>query len=399
MLWVSLISYLDRNTLAVLAPTILRETSLTAAEYGWVISAFSVAYMVANPLWGRLLDQWGVRWGMYAAVSLWTLASAGHALVNGFLGFALMRALLGFGEGATFPGGLRTVMQTLPPHLRSRGLAVAYSGGSLGAVVTPLIVTPIALQWGWRAAFLFTGLVGFAWLVWWSVVSRHPELRSKPVATASGAIPPKLRWYDLRLWSYGVLYAFGALPIAFVLYGTALYLNQALALNQAWIGALLWIPPLGWECGYFFWGWLADRAAKRHRVRLPALRRLLASTALLAGFLALVPWVDSLWGVMALLWLAMFDAAGFIVLSIAYATDVFTAQHAGLISGVGAGAWAALVALAMPVFGALFEQQLWVRAFLLAASAPVIGWLVWLGAESSRTTETQLEQGGMDPTG
>lgn len=153
MLLVSLISYIDRNTLALLSPTILKETGLTAEQYGWVISAFSLAYMLANPLWGKWLDRFGLRLGMLLAVSIWTVASASHAVAAGFLGFVLVRALLGFGEGATFPGGLRTVTQTLPLSLRARGVAVAYSGGSLGAVVTPLIITPLALAFGWRAAF------------------------------------------------------------------------------------------------------------------------------------------------------------------------------------------------------------------------------------------------------
>jgi ACS family hexuronate transporter-like MFS transporter len=156
MLLVSFISYIDRNTLALLAPTILEETRLSAQQYGFIISSFSIAYTVGNPVWGHFLDQWGLRAGMSVAVAFWTFASAAHAFVGSFLGFAVARAGLGFGEGATFPGGLRAAVQTLPPSKRSRGIAVAYSGGSLGAIVTPIVVTPIALWWGWRAAFIFT---------------------------------------------------------------------------------------------------------------------------------------------------------------------------------------------------------------------------------------------------
>src|SRR5437016_398226 len=115
MMLVSMISYIDRNTLALLAPTILRDTHLSAEQYGFIISAFSVAYMLGNPIWGRILDRVGLRVGMTAAVSLWTLASVSHAFATGFQIFAAARGALGFGEGATFPGGLRTVMQTLPP--------------------------------------------------------------------------------------------------------------------------------------------------------------------------------------------------------------------------------------------------------------------------------------------
>src|SRR5258707_2147992 len=165
MLLVSLISYIDRNTLALLAPTILKETGLSGEQYGFIISAFSIAYMVGNPVWGMLLDRFGLRSGMSLAVGFWTIASAAHAFAGGFLSFGFARGLLGFGEGATFPGGLRTVAQTLPVRSRSRGIAVAYSGGSLGAIITPLLVTPIALRFGWSGAFRFTGFVGRFWML------------------------------------------------------------------------------------------------------------------------------------------------------------------------------------------------------------------------------------------
>src|SRR5689334_10987294 len=185
MLAVSLISYIDRNTLAILAPAILKETGLTTEQYGFIISAFSIAYMLSNPAWGWILDRAGLRRGMGAAVACWTAASMAHAFAGGVWSFAAARTALGFGEGATFPGGLRTVVQTLPPEKRGRGLAVAYSGGSLGSVVTPLIVTPVFLLWGWRGAFWFTGVIGVAWLGVWAVVSQRPDIRRKPPVTSA----------------------------------------------------------------------------------------------------------------------------------------------------------------------------------------------------------------------
>src|SRR6266545_3098700 len=102
MLLVSLISYIDRNTLAILAPVILKETHLTSQQYGFIISAFSIAYMVGNPVWGYILDRVGLRLGMGTAVLAWTVASVSHAFAGGLTGFAIARAALGFGEGATF---------------------------------------------------------------------------------------------------------------------------------------------------------------------------------------------------------------------------------------------------------------------------------------------------------
>ena len=368
MLAVSLISYIDRNALAILAPTILRETGLSGQQYGFVISAFSIAYMLANPLWGRLLDRFGLRRGMSVAVGCWTLASMSHAFTGGLAGFGAARAALGFGEGATFPGGLRTVVQTLPPDQRGRGLAVAFSGGSLGAVLAPLIVTPVFHWWGWRAVFWFTGLIGAAWLLLWSVVSRRPEIRaSRPVSKTT---TPGPRWGDPALWAYLLAYALGALPLGFVLYSAALYLAKPLGCSQELIGRVLWIPPLGWEAGYFCWGWLADRG------RVPLRNLVLIATALGLPF-AVIPYLHSIAAVLGLLFLAMFAASGFIVLPVTYANSVYGSDHAGLIAGAGAGAWSAAVALMMPYFGRLFDQRNYSLAFWTAASLPLAGSLAW----------------------
>ncbi|GIU79846.1 MAG: hexuronate transporter [Bryobacteraceae bacterium] len=383
MLLASLISYIDRNTLALLAPTILSECGLTAEQYGWILSSFSVAYMAGNPLWGRWLDRAGVRRTMGAAVSLWTAASAAHALLSSFWSFAAARALLGFGEGATFPGGLRTVVQTLPEGLRSRGAALAYSGGSLGAVLTPVIITPVFAAFGWRAAFLFTGVIGLLWLLLWRRVSLREELRRPHVA--ANRPQARLDWRDRRLWAFIASYALGCLPLAFVLYQAPLYFGRALGKTQIEIGRVLWIPPLGWECGYFFWGWLADRLARGREDSTSVFRAL--TLAALAGTLPLAfgARIGSFGWLLALLFWAMFIAGGNVIVSLSYATRVVAPEHAGLLAGLGAGSWSAFVALAMPFFGRLMDQRAWDEAFFAAAAIPVAGFSLWLALARRKT--------------
>ena len=377
MLLVSLISYIDRNTLALLSPTILSETGMTAEQYGWIISAFSIAYMVSNPVWGKLLDRFGLPSGMTAAVSFWTLASAAHAFAVGFWSFAAARLALGFGEGATFPGGLRAAVQSLPAHLCSRGIAISYSGGSLGAVVTPLIVTPIAKMWGWRGAFWFTGAVGVAWLIVWAFVGRREDMKSTASrVTAETAI----QWRDKRLWAFMAAYALGGFPLAFVLYQSALYLNRQIGMSQLEVGAVLWIPPLGWEVGYFAWGWLTDTSLRRNADSPLRAYRWLMGVAMVLGLpLLIVPslGVQHKWLIMFQLFFAMFAAAGFVIGPVSYATRAFSRRNAGLIAGLGAGSWGAFVALAMPWIGRMFDQKDYAAAFWFTALCPAIGYAVW----------------------
>jgi ACS family hexuronate transporter-like MFS transporter len=380
MLLVSLISYIDRTTLALLAPTILHETGLNAEQYGYIISAFSVAYMLSNPVWGVILDRAGLRRGMTAAVGCWTAASVAHAFASGLWSFGAARAALGFGEGATFPGGYRTVVQTLPAEQRGRGLAVAYSGGSLGAVATPLIVTPIFLWWGWRGAFWFTGVIGAAWICLWAVVARRPDIARRNTAHKTSKVPaPSLR--DARLWAFMSAYALGALPLGFVLYSASLYLAKPLGYSQLVIGKVLWIPPLGWEVGYFVWGWLCDRDLRKGLPRIRSLSRMMAGCAALSLAFAAIPWVTNLAAVMAGMFVEMFVASGFVVLSVAYATHVYSADHAGLIAGVGAGSWSFLVAILMPWCGHRFDQQQYFLVFWIVTAIPLVGFGFWIVLE------------------
>jgi MFS transporter, ACS family, hexuronate transporter len=363
MMLVSTISYIDRNTLALLAPTILREAHLSNEQYGFIISAFSMAYMVGNPLWGMILDRIGVRAGMTAAVSIWTLASVAHVFAFGLRGFAIARTVLGFGEGATFPGSLRTVVQTLRPEQRSRGIAVAYSGGSLGAVITPIIITPIAAMWGWRGAFWATGAVGTAWLLLWAVVSPRENVSRAPK-------PDAPKFTDPRVWAFLAAYALGAFPSGFVLYQASIYLTAAFSKSQLELGKVLWIPPLGWEIGYFFWGWAMDRFAS-------AMRRQFLVLMLLSTPLVLIPHVHSYSLTLAMMFFAMFITSGFIIGAVAYATHHFSSDHAGFIAGLGAGSWSLVIALVMPGVGRLFDLHRYDVAFAIAALLPIAGCAAW----------------------
>jgi ACS family hexuronate transporter-like MFS transporter len=267
------------------------------------------------------------------------------------------------------PGGLRTVVQTLPARQRGRGLAVAYSGGSLGAVITPLVVTPIFQLWGWRGAFWFTGLIGAAWLAMWSVISKRPDICIVAKPSAARADGPTLR--DRPLWAFMCAYALGALPLGFVLYSASIYLAGPLHCTQTFIGKVLWIPPMGWEVGYFVWGWISDRYPD-------ARARLITACCVLNLAFAAIPLVDSTLAVLLLMFLAMFVASGFVVLSVGYATSVYAIDHAGLIAGVGAGSWSAMVALAMPIFGRMFDRHNYSLAFWIATAVPVLGWALWM---------------------
>jgi len=366
----SWLSYVDRQVLAVLSPMILRDTHLSVAAYADAVSAFSVAYMIANPLWGSILDRIGLRRGMLMAVGIWTAASVAHAWVAGLLGFATARAVLGFGEGATFPGGLRTAADSLPPDRRSRGMAIAYSGSTLGAIVTPLIVTPIALAFGWRVAFLITGGLGCLWLGLWTAISRPPWLL--PSRRTSKMVWPNLK--ERRFWMLFVGMGLGGAPLGTVLTLSPVYLNRVLGMTQAELGNILWAPTLGWGIGYYFWGWIADRTVGDNQRPV----RLYLLLAILSAPIVLVTRTDSRFGVLALFFWGMFIAVGFITLSLHVAAHAYPRSQTGLVGGIGSGAWGAIQAAVLPVYGYWFDRKWYELTWTSMILLPLAGFLLWL---------------------
>lgn len=368
------LSYMDRNILAVLSVTILAQTGITGQQYATAIACFSFAYAIGNPLWGSFIDYVGLRVGLLVAVTVWTLASTSHAWVAGFVGFAVARAVLGFGEGAVFPGALRTATDSLPPNRQGRGMALGYSGASMGTILTPILVIPFALHYSWRAAFLVTGGLGACWLVLWSMIARPPFL---PAATQ---VKRKIIWPNLaerRFWLIVSSFGMGAVALGVVGYLAPLYLNRVFGIAQKDLRWLLVIPNLGWEVGYFFWGWIADRyMAEMPDRNKPA--RIFILLTVLALPAALMTYVHTLPAVLALMFWSVFVADGFVVMSLRVGTRIYPSDRTAMVGGVGSSSWAAVQALVFLVYGRWFDQKLYTALFVSMALLPIVGTAIWL---------------------
>jgi len=369
MFLATLISYIDRQTLSVLAPTILPDVNMTATDFGYTLSAFSIAYMLANPIWGSVLDKIGLPLGMAIAVVVWTAASAAHAVVGGLIGFALARTLLGIGEGAVFPGCVKMATDCLPTEKASRGIAIGYSGAAFGSLVTPLAVTPFAAVYGWRAAFWVTGVLGIVWLLIWSRFARTVPKRQRVSQKVVIANP-----LDRRFWLIVTTYGMGAIALGVIAYLSPLYLSRALGLSQTEIGHLVWIPTVGWQLGYYFWGWVSDRLVQ-HQTRPVKVLLLLSVLALPSAFVTMV---DSWQAVLALFLWAMFVADGFIVMGLHIGARVFTKDEAGLAGGIGGGSWSMVLAVVLPLYGGWIDAKNFTPIFVTMSLFPLAGTLLFM---------------------
>jgi ACS family hexuronate transporter-like MFS transporter len=192
-----------------------------------------------------------------------------------------------------------------------------------------------------------------------------------------------MKYTDPGVWAFMTIYALGSFPLGFVIYQAALYLSQVLHLPQTTIGKLLWIPPLGWETGYFFWGWITDRYTASG-ASTPALRKLFGLLALLSLPLALVPQMQTVTATLAMMFLTMFICAGYLIGAVAQATQMYPLRYSGLIAGLTSGAWSAIVGIAMPGIGKLFDLHAYGIAFGITALAPLAGFLIWSRLTPSR---------------
>lgn len=367
----SWLAFVDRQVLAVLSPTILADTGLTPETYGLVFAVFNFTYMIANPLWGSILDRVGLRTGMVVAVAIWSVASASHGLMAGFVGFALARALLGFGEGATFPGGFRTAVESLTPDRRARGIATSFSGGAIGAILTPILVIPIGVRFGWQAAFLLTGILGFVWILLWMGASRPPYLPAVERKTKKMAWPNP---FERRFWALILGYSLTTVSIGPILALVPLYFSNGLGVPQAELGKYLWAPPFAWAIGYFFWGWAADRYASG-KPRPVAMLVLLTGLSLPIGF---ATWTASPALAMLLISWTGFIVGGFQMVVLKANSYAFPREQSAMMMGIAGGSWSGANVILLPIIGRWFGQELYSQSFWVMALCPIAGLVLWL---------------------
>src|SRR4051812_9552721 len=176
------INYVDRQTLGILKGDLSKELHWKETDYANIVFWFQATYAISYLAFGRIVDKIGARWGFGLAFLIWQAAHIAHALANSLSGFIGARLALGVGEGGGFPGGIKAVAQWFPKKERAFATGLFNAGTNIGAIITPLVIPIITLAWGWRAAFIVTGLVGLVWLPIWLIVYRPPRQHARATA-------------------------------------------------------------------------------------------------------------------------------------------------------------------------------------------------------------------------
>lgn len=374
------VSYVDRATLAILAPSVTRALGISETAYGSLVSAFSLAYLVSVPLSGWWIDRAGARRGLVVSVLAWSVVAALHAAVPGFAALLVARVALGVAEGPGFPGGAQTVGRVLPPGDRSRGYGFLISGATFGAMIAAPLASALYDVGGWRFAFLGTAASGVLWIVPWVLLTGRADVRSvieAPSPSASTAERPPL-WEVLKhpLMLRALAAIFAVTPVTgFVGSWAAKVLARSFAVQQGAMGHYLWLPNLGFDVGAIVFGDLATR-----QVRAPGAppRALHLAAAALTACVGLLVVASSPWQAIACFVLCMAGGGAVWTLVTADLLGRLPQARASFAAGVLTGALSLANIVAQPIFGHVVDATGRYDGIAIALAAWVVpGSLVW----------------------
>jgi ACS family hexuronate transporter-like MFS transporter len=169
------INYVDRQILSLIKPILDEQLKWSNTQFGWTNSLFQLSYAASLLVFGMIIDRWGTKIGYAVSIAAWSLAAIGHSLVGSIGGFFAARIALGLGEGGNFPSAIKGVALWFPKKERALATSIFNAGTNVGAILAPALVPPIAAAWGWQAAFVFAGILGFLWLFLWIPFYNVPE--------------------------------------------------------------------------------------------------------------------------------------------------------------------------------------------------------------------------------
>lgn len=256
------VSYVDRQTLAAIAPSVSKALDIDNQQFGWLLSAFSFAYLVGAPIAGVVVDRLGSRRGFALAVLVWSVVAALHGLATSFGVLFLLRVLLGAAEAPSFPSAAQAIRRALPGARRPLAFGILFTGSSIGAMVAAKLAVGLDAAYGFRAAFAIVALLGTAWLPVWLLVSRGFGLDRGAHHDETGPEKPTGKWWDVVTMppvQRAIVAVVGSAPaMMFVLNWTSKYLVDGWHLPKAGIGNYLIVAPLLFDIGAVGFGAIAS---------------------------------------------------------------------------------------------------------------------------------------------
>ncbi|WP_116810770.1 MFS transporter [Steroidobacter cummioxidans] len=379
------ISYVDRQVLTVLAPTLRDQLQISNTGYASILTAFLLAYTFMQPITGWLIDRVGTRLGFALIMAWWSIAAGLHAMASSVASFAVFRFLLGAGEAGSWAACVKAVSEWFPQKERGFATGLWSAGVSAGLVISVPIVAWINLTLGWRWAFILTGLVGLVWLVAWLWLYRlphaHPAVTNEELRHISENAAPveqvQRTPYVALLRSRNVWAVIGARVLAdpwvwFYYFWIPEYLTRSAGFTAADIGKYAWIPFAAQGLGIVLGGALSDVLCRRGMRVIPArLTVMLIGMLLMTGGIA-AAFELSIAIVFAGISTAMFGFGLWAPNMMSLCADAFPRDSVGSVvglGGMGAGAGGMVFTMAT---GWTLDHYGYAPVFIAAGAIPLL---------------------------
>ncbi len=340
------INYVDRQVLSLLAKTLETHIGWTDLEYSGITTAFVAAYAVGLMGAGRLLDRYGTRLVFSVAVAVWSFAAMAHAAAVSAFTFGIARACLGLGESANFPACIKTVAEWFPKKERAYATGIFNSGANVGATAAILAVPWLTLHYGWQAAFIWTGALGFLWLAFWIYLYRQPEIHPKvseeELAIVQADPPDQVEstpWARLlplkETWSFSLGKFMTDGVWWFYLFWLPKYLQETFGLTLEQIILPTLVVYNGSTVGSVTGGYLSSGLINRGWSVNAARKTAMLICALAVLPVLYAPYTKSMWITVGLVTLATAAHQGWSANLFTTASDMFPRAAVGSVVGIG----------------------------------------------------------------
>jgi len=377
------INYIDRQALSVAAPVIREDLGLSNEEYGWIVSAFLLAYAIMQIVSGRLIDILGTKKGFSLAVIWWSIANMLHAFGKGMMSLGIFRFLLGIGEAGNYPAAMKAISEWFPKEERTKAVGILNMGPGLGAIIAPPLMAWLILTVGWKMAFVVTGALGFFWLFLWRWVyfepDGHPRISKEELALIRGGQEKeehteKLPWFSYfkykEVWGLALSRFVSDGAFYFFVFWLPSWLADVKGFSLVEIGMFAWIPFLLSDIGSFVGGWTGGKLMEKGW-SLDASRKII----IWIGAILVVPvlgclYIESPYWAIALisfsLFATQFKQAALFTLPI----DLFSKKDAASVWGISGSA------LFTPIIGWLVDTISYSPVFVIVAFLHILSALM-----------------------
>lgn len=370
LLAITIINFIDRQTVSVLAPVLMHTLHLSNAQYGRIVAAFQFGMMSAEFPLGWVMDRWGVRFGLAGAVLWWSFATGAQAITRSGFQLGLTRFWMGTGECGNYSGGMKAIFRLFVPAERTLAIGIFNTGSMIGATIAPPLVVYLGQRYGFRTAFLVPASLGFLWVPLWIFVYRDERKAATALAPAT---PLSSLLRNSSAWAVMLCRFFIGPVMQFYWYWIPSYLYQSRHLTLREIGYVSWIPfllgDIGGVAGGVCASWLQRRGVGAYNVR----RITMYSSALLCVSSLAVPHLARASSAFWMIGVAVF-ADNFLSANMFGAvTDLFPEHLVGRATGL-TGVAGGLSGLIFPILtGVIVDRVSYTPVFYLVALMPLIG--------------------------